>query len=137
MLKPSLFAAALLTAMLGLAGCTEMIASNQDAYVEYPQVHVDSYYLKTWTRVMPPNMQRVGNGQVSVDVPIRNLTDSDINLDYQYSFTDRGTQIDMPSSWHMITVPRKGAAHIQFSSLTTVPDTEHGGNFELIIRERK
>lgn len=117
-----------LVAVVGavMAGCTDPIVPGQDAFVQYPQVQVDSYWLQTWTRVQPPVATRMGAGQLQVDIPIRNLTDSDLNLDFKYYFTDKnGVPVENPDSWVHTRVPRKGIGTIEFQSLSAMAQDFH------------
>lgn len=122
--------------VLALTACTDPIRVREDKFEAYPQVQVDSYYLQTWTRLQKPKLELTGNGQLNVDVPIRNLTDSDLAIDYQYKFLRNGALHEGPSSWHELRLPRKGVGHITFSSIRPMPQAGEG-DFYLIIRERK
>ncbi|MGN6368807.1 MAG: DUF1425 domain-containing protein [Phycisphaerae bacterium] len=117
--------------VIALSGCTDPIAAWQDPIVEYPQVHVDAYSLQQRIRVQKPIASRFGAGQLQVDVPIRNLTDHDLNVDYIYYFTDRrGVQVGEPvTAFQMI--PRKGIGQLEFKSLSAVDD------FRVEIRDAK
>ncbi len=116
---------------LAITGCTDPIAAWQDPIVEYPQVHVDAYSLQQRIRVQKPIATRFGAGQLQVDVPIRNLTDNDLNVDYIYYFTNaRGIQIGDPvTAFQMI--PRKGIGQLEFKSMSAVDD------FRVEIRDAK
>jgi uncharacterized protein YcfL len=118
---------------ISLAGCTDPIPAEQETLAEYPQVHVDSYSLQNDIVVQPPIPSRVGAGQLRVDIPIRNKTDSDLNLDYKYYFTDKnGVQVEHDTSWQAIRIPRKGIDQIEFTSLTPAP-----ADFRVELRRRK
>jgi len=109
----------LAAATLSLAACTDPIEVRSDKFSQYPQVHTESYYLKEWTRVQEPQAVRVGAGQLKVMIPIRNLTDNELQLDYIYTFTDpRGITVEGPSSRQFVRLPRKGIGQIEFTSMT-------------------
>jgi len=74
--------------VVGMSGCTDPIAAWQDPIVEYPQVHVDAYSMQQKIRVQKPIATRFGAGQLQVDVPIRNLSDDDLTIDYVYYFVN-------------------------------------------------
>ena len=116
---------------LAITGCTDPINAWQDPIVEYPQVHVDAYSMQQRIRVQKPIATRFGAGQLQVDVPIRNLTDADLNVDYIYYFTNaRGIQIGDPvTAFQMI--PRKGIGQLEFKSMSAVDD------FRVEIRDAK
>jgi uncharacterized protein YcfL len=116
-----------------LAACTGPIAAQQDTLTEYPQVHVDSYSLRNDVVIQPPVASRVGAGQLRVDIPIRNKTDGDLNLDYKYYFTDKnGVQVEHDTSWQAVRIPRKGIETIEFTSLTPAP-----ADFRVELKRRK
>ena len=116
---------------LVLSGCTDPIPAYDDPIVEYPQVHVDSYSLQNSIRVHKPIVTRFGAGQLQVDVPIRNLTDSDLSVDYIYYFmNNRGIQIGDPVVAYQ-RIPRKGIGQLEFKSLSAVDD------FRVEIRDAK
>lgn len=122
MFKKSLAFFSLAVAALSMSACTDPIEVRSDKFSQYPQVHTESYYLKEWTRVQQPQAVRVGNGMLKVMIPIRNLTDSELEIDYIYSFTDaRGITVEGPSSRQFVRLPRKGMGQIEFTSLTAIP----------------
>lgn len=118
--------------LVALAGCTTPISAAQNSLPDYPQIHVQGYWTQAWTRFDVPKPVRVGSGQLMVAVNVRNLTDDDLLLDYQYSFTRGGIQVEEPSGYMNIRIPRKGRSQIQFTSLTANVD-----DFELNCRFRK
>lgn len=108
--------------MLAVSGCTDPINAWQDPIVEYPQVHVDAYSMQQRIRVQKPIATRFGAGQLQVDVPIRNLTDDDLTVDYVYYFTDaRGIEIGEPQT-AFLRVQRKGIGQIEIKSMSAVAD---------------
>ena len=117
----------------GVGGCTDPITANQDPIMQYPQVHMESYYLQQWTRVQPPITSRVGAGQLHVTVAIRNLTDSDMGLDYKYYFTGpSGSMVENETGWKLVTIPRKGISQIEFTSLSA-----DARDFRVELRQRQ
>ena len=114
-LLPFLLAAPL---ALAITGCTDPINAWQDPIVEYPQVHVDAYSMQQRIRVQKPIATRFGAGQLQVDVPIRNLTDDDLTIDYVYYFTDaKGIEIGEPQI-AFLRVQRKGIGQIEIKSMS-------------------
>ena len=120
------------TLATGLAGCTDPIPGQQDAIVTYSQVHLASHWLETWTRVQPPVVHCVGSGQLEVAVPIRNLTDEALSVDYQYRFLRGGVEAEKRSGWHNYVIPPRGTGQITFTSMTQAID-----DFDIEIRYRK
>jgi hypothetical protein len=120
------------TLATGMAGCTDPIPGQQDAIVTYPQVHLASHWLETWTRVQPPVVHRVGSGQLEVAVPIRNLTDEPLSVDYQYRFLRGGAEVEGRSGWQNYVIPPRGMGQITFTSMTQAID-----DFDVEIRYRQ
>lgn len=116
----------------GLTACTHPIAAQQDEIQTYPQVHLTSHWLQTWTRVQPPIVHVVGSGQKEVAVPIRNLTNEYMILEYQYRFLRGGAEAEQPSTWHTIRIPPRSMGTISFTSMVTTAD-----DFDLTIRWRR
>lgn len=115
-----------LAAVLMVAGCTDPIPAHRDYVARQGQIELNSYWLQTWTKVGDPVVNRVGSGQVEVTVPIRNLTDEELLLDYQYTFKNAaGAPVENTSGWHNIRIPRKGHAAITFTSMTPLPEDFH------------
>ncbi len=107
---------------LAITGCTDPINAWQDPIVEYPQVHVDAYSMQQRIRVQKPIATRFGAGQLQVDVPIRNLTDDDLTIDYVYYFMDaKGIEIGEPQV-AFLRVQRKGIGQIEIKSMSAVAD---------------
>ena len=117
--------------MLAVTGCTDPIAAWQDPIVEYPQVHVDAYSMQQRIRVQKPIATRFGAGQLQVDVPIRNLSDNDLTIDYVYYFVnERGIEIGEPQT-AFLRVQRKGIGQIEIKSMSAVAD------FRIEIKDAK
>jgi len=117
---------------LALCGCTAPPAAQQDPMVEMPQVHYSNYYLQTWTRIQPPSAPRVGSGQLDVSIPIRNLTNDWLIIQYQYTFLNHKMPVEGPSGWTDLRVPKKGIAYIRFTSMSAAVD-----DFDVEIRQPK
>ena len=82
-------------------------------------------------RVQKPIATRFGAGQLQVDVPIRNLTDGDLTVDFLYYFmNNRGIQVGEQNVDH-VTIPRKGIGQIEIKSMSAVDD------FRIEIRDAK
>ncbi len=122
MLK-KMFGLGVLATMMAVGGCTDPIPAYQDPLPDYPQVHVEAYLLQNLIRVQTPIVSHVGAGQLQVAIPVRNLADNDLQLDYIYYFYDaRGALIAPPSSRQFVQVPRKGISQIEFTSLSPAAD---------------
>ena len=122
MLKKLLAAAVVLPVMMVIAGCNEPITADQDTIAQMPQVHLETYTLRQQVKIESIQTPRVGAGQLKVLMPVRNLTDSDLSLDYIYYFYNHGAIAEGPSSRMHIMIPRKGSSQIEFTSLTPVDD---------------
>ncbi len=123
MLKRVYGLGALLPLALAMSACTDPIPAYQDPLPDYPQVHVEAYLLQNLIRVQAPIVSRVGAGQLRVDIPIRNLADRDLPIDFVYYFYDaRGVLIAPPSSRQFVSIPRKGISQIEFTSLSAAAD---------------
>jgi len=113
----------------GLSGCTDPIAASQDPIQVYPQVQVDSYWMASWARVGTPVPMRVGAGQLEVAIPIRNLNDYDLQVEFQYRFKNKaGVLIEEPGRGS-VRVPRKDQAEIRFTSMTPLAE-----DFQVTLR---
>ncbi len=115
--------------MLGLAGCGPMVpfADNMNPY---PQVHLTNWHYLGKVVVKEPVPSRVGDGQLDIVVPIRNLTSHELYLEYQYRFLNsQGVQVEQTSGWNTIRVQAYGMAQIHFTSLTALAN-----DFDLDIR---
>ncbi len=123
MLKKIYGVAAVLPLVLAMSGCSDPIPALQDPLPDYPQVHVEAYLLQNLIRVQPPILSHVGAGQLRVDIPVRNLADRDLGIDFIYYFYDsRGVLIAEPSSRQFVSIPRKGISQIEFTSLSPAAD---------------
>ena len=117
---------------LALCGCTAPPAAQVDPMVEMPQVHYSNYYLQTWTRIQKPIVTPVPGAGIEVAIPIRNLTNDWLIVQYQYRFLRGGVEVEGTSGWHDLRIPKKGLAQISFSSMTAKPD-----DFDVEIRQPK
>ncbi len=115
--------------MIGLAGCGPIVpfADNMNPY---PQVHLTNWHYLGKVVVKEPVPSRVGDGQLDIVVPIRNLTSHELYLEYQYRFLNsQGVQVEQTSGWNTIRVQAYGMAQIHFTSLTALAN-----DFDLDIR---
>ena len=109
-------------ATFSLTGCTEPIAAYQDEMTQYPQIHVTSYWLQDKIRVQPPQVSRVGAGQLKVAIQIRSKWDWDLPCDYKYYFYDPAGKQTYESGWQSVKIPRKGITAFDFTSLDPAAD---------------
>ena len=125
------WAAAAVTSLvcLLLAGCQGPVVPYADSLSPYPQIHLTSYSLQGKIVVKEPIVSRVGGGQLDVVVPVRNLTDQTLYLQYQYAFLDsRGVMIEGRSGWMDLRIPPYAMAQAHFTSMTP-----EAANFDLDI----
>ena len=112
-----------------LAGCQGPVVPYADSLSPYPQIHLTSYGLQGKIVVKEPIVSRVGGGQLDVVVPVRNLTDHTLYLQYQYAFLDsRGVMIEGRSGWMDLRLPPYAIAQAHFTSMTAA-----AANFDLDI----
>jgi hypothetical protein len=124
---PQVLAAVLTVAALG--GCGPVVP-QRDSVSRYPQVHLTNWRYWGKLRVGEPIPSRVGGGQLHIAVPLRNTTNGELLLDYQYRFLDaHGQQIQGTSGWNTVRVPAQGMREIHFTSLSPLAD-----DFDLDIR---
>lgn len=122
MLKKFLAAAVVLPAAMLMTGCNEPITADQDTIAQMPQVHLATYTLRQEVKIEAIQTPRVGAGQLKVMMPVRNLTDHDLSIDYVYYFYNHGVMAEGPSAHMHLTIPRKGSDQIEFTSLSAVDD---------------
>ena len=116
--------------MFCLIGCHGPVVPGQDTLTAFPQVHLTSYSLQGKITIQEPIVDRVGDGQLQVVVPVRNLTGSRLYLEYQYYFLNQqGVQVEENSGWNTLRLPSYSIQQIQFTSLTALAN-----NFDLDIR---
>ena len=119
-----------LLAMAILAGCQGPVVPYKDAMSRYPQIHLTSYSLQSKIALQEPLVSRVGDGQLDVVVPVRNLSGGNLYLEYQYYFTNaQGGQAEETSGWNTLRLPAYGIEQIHFTSLTA-----GAADFDLTIR---
>ncbi len=118
-------------AMLFLAGCWNPIVPNRDVLTQYPQIHLATTGLQRQIYLQEPIVSRVGDGQLQVVVPVRNLENGRLILEYQYRFLNaQGVQVEGTSGWTTLRLPDYNSrAQIKFTSFTAQAD-----NFDLDIR---
>jgi len=111
------------------SGCQGPVVPNQDELNPYPQVHLTSYSLQGDIVVKEPIVSRVGAGQLDVVVPVRNLTDSELYLQFQYRFLNQqGAQVEQTSGWMDLRIPAYSMSQAHFTSLTS-----QAQNFDVVI----
>ena len=131
-------AAFCLTCLLGISGCQGPVVPNQNTLNPFPrvhplnpfpQVHLTSYNLQSKILVNEPIVSRVGDGQLDVVIPVRNVTADELYLEFQYTFLNaQGAQAQETSGWNTLRVPAYSMAQIHFTSLTAA------ANFDCNIR---
>ncbi|MDA8377185.1 MAG: hypothetical protein M0Z50_09025 [Planctomycetia bacterium] len=115
--------------MFTLAGCQGPVVPNQNTVNPFPQVHLTSYGLQGKILVNEPIVSRVGDGQLDVVIPVRNVTGDELYLAFQYSFLNaQGAQVEETSGWNTLRIPAYSMAQIHFTSLTAA------ANFDCDIR---
>ena len=118
-LRMAMFLGAVLLAV-GLAGCGPIVPF-QDNMNPYPQVELTNWNLLGKIVVREPIASRVGDGQLHIVVPLRNLTGHELYLEYQYRFLNaKGVQVEQTSGWNTVRVQAHGMAQIHFTSLTAL-----------------
>lgn len=123
-------AAILIMGIFAMAGCQGPVVPYQNTLSPFPQVHLTSYRLQGKILVDKPIVSRVGDGQLDVVIPVRNVTADDLYLEYQYRFMNaQGAQAEETSGWNTLRVPAYSMAQIHFTSLTAA------ANFDCDIRQ--
>ena len=79
-------AAFCLTCLLGITGCQGPVIPGRNTLNPFPQVHLTSYNLQSKILVNEPIVSRVGDGQLDVVIPVRNVTADELYLEFQYTF---------------------------------------------------
>ncbi len=121
--------AILMLVSVALVGCQGPVVPYQNALNPFPQVHLASYGLQGKILVNEPIVSRVGDGQLDVVIPVRNVTSDDLYLEFQYSFLNQqGAQVEQRSGWNTLRLPSYSMAQIHFTSLTAA------ANFDCNIR---
>ncbi len=116
--------------MFCVSGCHGPVVPGQNTLAVFPQVHLASYSLQGKITIQEPIVNRVGDGQLQVAVPVRNMTGDRLYLEYQYYFLNhQGVQVEENSGWNTLRLPPYSVQQIQFSSLTA-----EAYNFDLDIR---
>ncbi len=117
--RMAMFMGAVLLAV-GLAGCGPIVPF-QDNLNPYPQVELTNWNLLGKIVIREPIASRVGDGQLHIVVPLRNLTDHELYLEYQYRFLNaKGVQVEQTSGWNTVRVQAHGITQIHFTSLTAL-----------------
>ncbi len=116
--------------LLVLTGCQGPVTPNRDVLSAYPQIHLASYSLQRKIVLQEPVVSRVGDGQLDIVVPVRNLLNHSLYLEYQYRFLNQqGVQVEENSGWNTLRMPAYSMQQIHFTSFTSQAD-----NFDLDIR---
>ena len=106
--------------LTGCAGVVVMVMAAGCASPTWPGVSVDTYSLRNDIAVQSPTVSRVGEGQLQVEIPVRNRTNKEIDLEYKYHFVDaNGVQVEGDKAWLSKRVPPRGMEDIAFTSLTS------------------
>ena len=123
-------AAFCLMCLVGISGCQGPIIPGQNTLNPFPQVHLTSSNLQNKILLNEPIVSRVGDGQLDVVIPVRNVTANELYLEFQYSFLNaQGAQVEATSGWNTLRVPAYSMAQIHFTSLTAA------ANFNCTIRQ--
>ncbi len=123
-------AAILIIGISAMAGCQGPVVPFQNTLSPFPQVHLTSYRLQGKILVDEPITSRVGDGQLDVVIPVRNVTADNLYLEFQYSFLNaQGAQVEETSGWNTLRVSAYSMAQIHFTSLTAA------ANFDCTIRQ--
>lgn len=128
-LSIGVLAAFCLFGLWAIAGCQGPVVPFQNPLNPFPQVHLASYGLQNRILVNEPIVSRVGDGQLDVVIPVRNVTADELYLEFQYRFLNgQGAQVEETSGWNTLRVPAYSMAQIHFTSLTAA------ANFDCDIR---
>lgn len=127
------FGICLMGLAVALAGCTEKIGAYQDP--EKPkQVMVTEYWLREQLRVDVSRPERVGAGQLKVNMNLYNTTDFPLLVQYKYVFTDRGgVQVDnIDAGWQSERIAPRETKPISFTSMSAAAE-----DFQVTVRPAK
>lgn len=107
-----------------LAGCQSEapLAARQEQY-DYPWLMVGSKDLRASTMVSDARRSRDDAGLLHVSVPIRNVTDKQLYVDYRVTFYDRN-QMPLPQEYrNTLTIPARTARDAKFNSTSPKAET--------------
>ena len=112
------------TAWLSLAGCqadTSPGAGRGDTYPaphNDPQITVLDPVLREWIAFQPAVITRDGERPMTVQVPVRNLTERVYKIEYRYLFMDEhGRQIQPEMGWRFVSLDPKQVARLEGAAL--------------------
>lgn len=104
-----------------LAGCDTLPQAKRDPYHDdqYPQVAaiegMDQYVVYG-----TPTVVRVEGRPISISVPMRSRSDSDLNVQYRFEFFDQNKQVVRPEmEWRYIQIPPRMQVFLQGDALDT------------------
>ncbi len=118
-----LFAMGFMSLSLLAAGCDGPIPAWQDPNSPL-QVSLTGYGLQDKIRVVVPKPERVGAGQLKVTIQVANRTNSELTVDYKYSFTDKyGTPVENSNiGWEGERISPRGYQTITFTSMSAAAE---------------
>src|ERR1051325_3014775 len=120
-LFPKMLAGGVLcVALVGCAGSPYNALQSPDMP---SQISMQDWYTQQAIRVTKAVPERVGAGQLKVTVEVYNSTNSDVSLDYRYSFVDHGgVAVENQTGWQLVKVPARGVQAFAFTSTSPVDD---------------
>ncbi|MCA9296675.1 MAG: YcfL family protein [Phycisphaerales bacterium] len=134
----TILACSLVAAALALTGCNEPMYTGPspglgDPYpapINDPQIAVLAPELQPWLGFQPARVTRTETGTMSVEVPMRNLTYEDYQLDYRFIFFDENDMTLTPTmGW--AHKPVKSKETVRFTARSLTPDAY---NYRLEIK---
>ncbi len=112
--------AALLPLLCAVAGCnpgpppSDGPAPGIPEELSSPQVNFTSTDLQRSTRIGTVTRTIDGNGIMHLTVPVRAVTDSDITVDYRFTYLDENhALVDQPAGWQAQTLHAGTFEYIQ------------------------
>lgn len=107
-----------------LAGCqNEAPLSAREEQYDYPWLMVGSKDLRASTMVSDARRSRDEAGLLHVTVPIRNVTDKQLYVDYRVTFYDKN-QMPLPQEFRKtLTIPARTARDATFNSTSPKAET--------------
>jgi len=119
-LAMGLLAGAMGVALAGCAGSPLPAYQSPDVPA---QITFTNWGLQQAIKVSKVAPERVGAGQLKVTVELYNATNSDVPLDYKYSFTDKaGVALENQTDWLFVKLPPRGFQAFSFTSTSPVDD---------------
>ena len=114
----------LLLAGLLLVGCQKTIAPSAglgDPYpapMNDPQITVLSVELRPWLRFHPARISSEPARPMQVEVPVRNITETEYLIDYRVLFFDANDLELDATDWRMVALRPKQIARLKANSLS-------------------